>query len=82
MAMTFWFDVDTTDTISGVHCSKSDWHRCLVRPLFCCTDHISPTLKLLHWLPVDCRVKFKISTLINNFFSLQKNTISNYSVNQ
>ena len=27
-------------------------------------DHIQPVLKELHWLPVDCRIKFKLGTLV------------------
>ena len=27
-------------------------------------DHIQPLLKELHWLPVDCRIKFKVAMLV------------------
>ena len=27
-------------------------------------DHIQPVLKELHWLPIDCRIKFKVATLV------------------
>ena len=27
-------------------------------------DHIQPELKELHWLPVDCRIKFKVAMLV------------------
>jgi len=27
-------------------------------------DHISPVLKTLHWLPVSCRIKFKILLMV------------------
>lgn len=27
------------------------------------TEHITPTLKALHWLPVECRIDFKIAVL-------------------
>ena len=32
-------------------------------------DHITPTLKQLHWLPIHARIAFKISLLINHIHS-------------
>src|SRR6218665_974376 len=32
-------------------------------------DHITPTLKQLHWLPVHARVTFKISLLVYHIHS-------------
>ena len=33
------------------------------------TDHITPALKQLHWLPVDARIKYKLSLHCHNFFN-------------
>ena len=35
-----------------------------------CTDHITPVLKELHWLPIEQRIKFKI--LLITFKALNK----------
>ena len=32
-------------------------------------DHIQPLLQSLHWLPVQARIEYKLSTLCHNFFS-------------
>ena len=29
-----------------------------------CSDHITPVLKYLHWLPINQRIKFKVATLV------------------
>ena len=33
------------------------------------TDHISPNLASLHWLPIDSRTQYKLSSLCYNFLS-------------
>ena len=35
--------------------------------VFC--DHITPVLRLLHWLPVSQRVDFKVATLVHQLMS-------------
>ena len=32
-------------------------------------DHVSPLLRTLHWLPVQARIEYKLSTLCHSFFS-------------
>ena len=32
-------------------------------------DHVSPLLRTLHWLPIQARVEYKLSTLCHPFFS-------------
>ena len=32
-------------------------------------DHVSPLLRTLHWLPIQARIKYKLSTLCHSFFS-------------
>ena len=32
-------------------------------------DHVSPLLRTLHWLPIQARIKHKLSTLCHSFFS-------------
>ena len=32
-------------------------------------DHITPLLRKLHWLPIEARIKYKLSVLCHNFFS-------------
>ena len=33
------------------------------------TDHITPILRSLHWLPIHARIEYKIGVLCHNFFS-------------
>ena len=33
------------------------------------TDHITPILRSLHWLPIHARIDYKIGVLCHNFFS-------------
>jgi aerobic-type carbon monoxide dehydrogenase small subunit (CoxS/CutS family) len=39
------------------------------------SDHITPVLSSLHWLPIDQRIKFKIITLVHKAPSTQNTTI-------
>ena len=32
-------------------------------------DNVSPVLRTLHWLPIQARIEFKLSTLCHSFFS-------------
>ena len=32
-------------------------------------DHVSPLLRTLHWLPIQARIEYKLSTLCHSFFS-------------
>ena len=32
-------------------------------------DHVSPLLRTLHWLPIQPRIEYKLSTLSHSFFS-------------
>ena len=32
-------------------------------------DHVSPLLSTLHWLPIQARIEYKLSTLSHSFFS-------------
>ena len=32
-------------------------------------DHVSPLLRTLHWLPIQARIKYKLSKLCHSFFS-------------
>ena len=32
-------------------------------------DHVSPLLRTLHWLPIQARIKYKLSALCHSFFS-------------
>ena len=32
-------------------------------------DHVSPLLRTLHWLPIQTRIEYKLSTLCHSFFS-------------
>ena len=33
-------------------------------------DHVSPLLRTLHWLPIQARIEYKLSTLCHSFFAL------------
>ena len=35
-------------------------------------DHIQPVLKKLHWLPVDCRIKFKVAMLVYKIYQTSR----------
>ena len=32
-------------------------------------DHVQPLLQAIHWLPVQARIDYKLSTICHNFFS-------------
>ena len=32
-------------------------------------DHVSPLLRTLHWLPIQARIEYKLSTLCHSLFS-------------
>ena len=32
-------------------------------------DHVTPLLQILHWLPIEARIQYKLSLLCHNFFS-------------
>ena len=34
-------------------------------------DHVSPLLRTHHWLPIQARIKYKLSTLCHSFFLIQ-----------
>ena len=46
-------------------------HQCnaVQRNMTLCSDHISPVLRQLHWLPVRQRVNFKVATLVHQLLS-------------
>ena len=45
------------------HCTTDHWHAR--------SDHISPVLRELHWLPIRERVKFKVACLVRQSLSRQ-----------
>jgi len=40
------------------------------------SDHVTPAMRQLHWLPVDMRVNYKLCTMMHSFYTRQRATFS------